>query len=36
MAINQDTGSEVEFGDGGDFTVTFEMQLPTPPAEDED
>lgn len=36
MAINPQTGSEVEMDDDGDFTVTFSMTLPQPPAEDTD
>lgn len=34
MAINPDTGSEVVVEDDGDYTVTFSMTLPQPPAED--
>lgn len=35
MAANPDTGSEVEIEDDGDYTVTFSMTLPQPPADDE-
>ena len=28
----QQTDSEIEFEENGDFTVTFSMALPTPPA----
>lgn len=34
MAINPNTGSEVEMEDDGDYTVTFSMTLPQQPAED--
>lgn len=35
--INPDTGSEIEVEADGDFTVTFSMTLPQPPAStDED
>lgn len=30
-----ETGSEVETEDDGDYTVTFSMSLPQPPADDE-
>jgi hypothetical protein len=33
MAINPDTGSEVVAEDDGDYTVTFSMTLPQPPAD---
>lgn len=33
--INPETGSEIEVEPDGDFTVTFSMALPTPPADDE-
>jgi hypothetical protein len=31
-----DTGSEIEFEDDGDYTVTFSMLLPQQPADDTD
>lgn len=31
-----ESGSEVEAEDEGDFTVTFSMRLPAPPADDTD
>lgn len=31
MAQNPETGSDIEFEDDGDFTVTFSMTGPTPP-----
>lgn len=33
--INPQTGSEIETEDDGDYTVTFSMQIPPPPADDE-
>lgn len=34
MALtNPETGSEVEYEDDGDFTVTFPMRLPPHPAD---
>ena len=36
MAINPQTGSEVEMEDDGDYTVTFSMTLPQPPAKDDE
>ena len=32
MATNPNTGSEIEYEDDGDYTVTFSMTLPAPPA----
>ena len=29
---NPQTGSDIEMEDDGDYTVTFSMALPTPPA----
>jgi hypothetical protein len=31
---NPETGAEIETESDGDFTVTFSMSLPTPPAND--
>jgi hypothetical protein len=28
---NPETGSDIEYEDNGDYTVTFSMSLPTPP-----
>lgn len=36
MAINPQTGSEIEMEDDGDYTVTFSMTLPQPPADNEE
>jgi len=36
MAINPQTGSDIEMEDDGDYTVTFSMTLPQPPADDTD
>ena len=36
MAINPDTGSEVEEEDDGDFTVTFSMTPPPQSTDDEE
>ena len=36
MAINPNTGSEVVVEDDGDYTVTFSMTLPQPPADDDE
>jgi hypothetical protein len=33
--INPETGSQVEVEPDGDYTVTFSMTLPPPPADDE-
>ena len=35
MAINPQSGSEVEMEDDGDYTVTFSMTLPQPTDDDE-
>lgn len=32
--ISPETGSEIEIEPDGDFTVTFSMTLPQPPADD--
>lgn len=32
---NPETGSEIEVEADGDFTVTFSMTLPQPPADDD-
>lgn len=34
--INPETGSEVDIEPDGDYTVTFSMTLPTPPADNDD
>jgi hypothetical protein len=34
MPTNPETGSDIEVEDDGDYTVTFEMTLPTPPADE--
>ena len=31
---NPETGSEIETEEDGDYTITFSMTLPTPPADD--
>lgn len=36
MAINPNTGSEIEIEDDGDYTVTFSMQLPQQPTNDDE
>ena len=33
---NPDTGSQVDIEDDGDYTVTFSMTLPPPPANDDE
>ena len=35
-ATSPETGSEIEMEDDGDFTVTFSLALPTPPATNDD
>lgn len=32
---NPETGSEIEVEEDGDYTVTFSMRLPAPPADDD-
>jgi hypothetical protein len=34
VPTNPETGSQVEIEDDGDFTVTFPMRMPPPPADD--
>lgn len=37
MPTNPDTGSDIEYEDDGDYTITFSMSLPPQqPATDED
>jgi hypothetical protein len=36
VATNPETGSDIEYEDDGDYTVTFSMALPQPPADDEE
>ncbi len=36
MATNPETGSEIEYEDNGDFTITFSMTLPPQPAPSSD
>lgn len=33
---NPQTGSDIEVEDDGDYTVTFSLTLPQPPADDEE
>lgn len=36
MPTNPDTGSDIEYEDEGDYTVTFSMGLPPQPTTDND
>jgi hypothetical protein len=35
MPTNPDTGSEIEYEEDGDFTITIPMRLPSTPDTDE-